>query len=440
MSAVTRSARRVAPRFRAQLSRVLSTPLARDVLMMVLIFACLRTLAIIGVGIARARDTPSYFDLQPFGGSQRLWTIPLLWKLLPADSQRVGGQLLLGIVAWSALAAAVARSVSEPRLARLGAAAVLLVGLSPPVTQWDTVLLSESIALSLTVLLIAALLELRRGLTSGTLAVVLALATLWSFTRQVNVMLLILLLPLALWFLFRKGERRIAVIGSIVLLVVALWGAVAVARTPSSLWRFNAFTILTARVLPDRDEAGFFLERGLPQSAALRRVVSRKAPISGRSRAFKDPRMQRWLDHEWRSAYLAFLADSPVRVVRPFGHTLDLLDGDVTYARPRSVIPAPVEQLVFARATGDIAFFGVLAIVLWPMSLRYGRPTGRDLLAWSLLGMAFALILLTWHLAAVDLHRLNMPGAITARVGIVLLILFSLERMIGSRRWLVRDQ
>ena len=120
---------------------------------MIVAFALLRVAAVAqGLPPVRFFDTPSYFPIDFLGNAPRLWTGPLLFNILPDDPWRVAGQVVLAVVAWGTLAGATAESARDVHVKRVGAAVVLIVGLMPQVTQWDLLLLSESTALSLTVL------------------------------------------------------------------------------------------------------------------------------------------------------------------------------------------------------------------------------------------------------------------------------------------------
>src|SRR3954447_11359940 len=119
-------------------------PLTRDLAVLIGAFAALRVYAVAGLSPVRFSDTGTYFDLSFFGNSIRLWTVPLLYNALPSDELRVAGQVALAVAAWGYLAWAVGRACSHPLVARALPLAVLLVGLTPQVTQWDGVLLSES--------------------------------------------------------------------------------------------------------------------------------------------------------------------------------------------------------------------------------------------------------------------------------------------------------
>ncbi|HWQ01381.1 MAG TPA: hypothetical protein VN449_04615, partial [Gaiellaceae bacterium] len=83
----------------------------RDVLIYCSVFALLRFWAVLGRPPRLFPDSPQYLQLDFLGREIRLWTVPLIYKFFPGDDARVTGQIVLGIVCWSVLALAVARSL-----------------------------------------------------------------------------------------------------------------------------------------------------------------------------------------------------------------------------------------------------------------------------------------------------------------------------------------
>lgn len=96
-------------------------PLGRDLAILIAVFAALRVVAVAGLEPVRYPDSATYFSVDFLGGAYRLWTVPVGFKLLPGDPFRVAGQVTLAVVAWSAMAVAVARVCRHPLVARAAA-------------------------------------------------------------------------------------------------------------------------------------------------------------------------------------------------------------------------------------------------------------------------------------------------------------------------------
>ncbi len=107
-------------------------------------------------------DSHTYLPISFLGHAVRLWTIPLLYFFGGTSAGRVGLQIVIGVACWIALAVQVGR-VLQVRIIRLVAQAlILLISLCAPVLQWNRIILSESLSISLAVLLLATSLALAR--------------------------------------------------------------------------------------------------------------------------------------------------------------------------------------------------------------------------------------------------------------------------------------
>jgi hypothetical protein len=409
-----------------------ASALERDLAIMVAAFAFLRAVAVVGRGSLRYSDSGTYEPLNFLGGAVRLPTIPALYALLPTDGLRVAGQLLIGIACWSTLAVVVAHSVRHPAVARVGAAAVLILGLTLQVAGWDMVILSESIGVSMAVLLVAAVLNVSRQPTPRSLTLLLIALTLWACARHVNVILLLVLLPFALVVIFRRLPRRSALATGAALLVLAAWGVVALSRE-NAIWRLNSFTVIAQRIQRDPEALAFFEERGLRVTPELRKEL--EGPRGNASPAFHDPQMQTFLKDKWRGAYLSYLVRHPVGTVRqPLEDASPLFSSDAALTKPRPVLPGPVQDVAFGREPGDIPLLFALAVGLWLAAwARVRRVTAIDAAAAALLVSSVVWLGLVWHLSADELQRLTVPVAVTFRIALLVLLLLGVDRLLLRR-------
>jgi len=93
----------------------------------------------------------------------------LFYKLLPGDVSVVApiAQLGLSIVAWIVLAFAFARCFERTLVRWIASVSILAFSSCALVAQWDDVILSESLSLSLYALVLAAALEVARAPRRG---------------------------------------------------------------------------------------------------------------------------------------------------------------------------------------------------------------------------------------------------------------------------------
>ena len=158
-----------------------------------------RLAAYVGVAAKQYPDSQSYLDVAKarflggeFFAGARPWTLPLLYKILPdSDTYRSAGQFVVSVVCWLALAAVTARCVQDHRLRPIAFGVVLLFSLSSSITRWDHLILTESLAVSLTAAVLAAWLAFIRRPTGLSVAAVLLVSLLWAFVRDTNTVLVI---------------------------------------------------------------------------------------------------------------------------------------------------------------------------------------------------------------------------------------------------------
>jgi hypothetical protein len=401
-------------------------PLSRDLAILVVVFAALRVVAVAGLEPVRWPDSPTYLGVDFFGGAYRLWTVPVGFRLLPGDDFRVAGQAALAVVAWSALAVAVARACRQPLVARAAALLVLLLGLTVQVTQWDLTILSESTVLSLTVLGAALALRVASPPRSKWAPVaLLAVVVLWTFTRHADALALLIAFPvvagLALWRLPRRG----ALIVVAALGLTWLWAGYAVSRD-KRVWPGNAFLIVRHRILQDHEARRYFVARGLPL-ATLRAEAGRPDRV-----AFENPRIQAWLLGRWKPAYGSYLASRPLDTLgTPIGRAprLESTDGGrLAYAEPRPVLPGFLQAALWGTRLWLLAL-AVGSLGLWLFSLRRRRPRIVEIVPWVLLALSLLWTELVWNLSATELQRLSMPGGIALRLGLLMLGAFGADRL-----------
>src|SRR5438270_6870 len=165
-----------------------------------------------------APDTAGYLDVAShslfslgFWAGARPPALPLLYKVLPdSDSARAWGQFAVSVVCWPLLAGAVARCLRPGVYRYLAFGAVLLFSMTIPIIQWDRVLLSESLSISLTALVLASWLELVRAPRPAMVFGVLAASVLWVFARDSNGIVALTIVPFALaWAVWPGHGRRV---------------------------------------------------------------------------------------------------------------------------------------------------------------------------------------------------------------------------------------
>ena len=419
-------------------------------------YLLVQALVVAGVTPGEFPDTESYFHLSFIGTASRLPTVPLLYKIFPTDSLRMWAQVLLAAAAWWTLAS-VASSLVGDRRVKVGLRVVLLlIGLAAPVTNWNSLMLSESVAISLTALLIAAWLNYAKAPTGRSAAIVIVASVAWTFTRQPHVLLMLLISVVVVIATLRRSDRR------------PLWGALAVALVVISvvglfeihrnqrISRANVGSIIQQRILPNPGWTKWFVAHGMPYSASI--AAHAHVPFHYEP---QDLNYFAWIDEHGTSTYLRFVLEhpkytfidplpyfpgeqesltfrnhSPFAVLEP-NPTPSLLSPVVNYGRHRNVLPSVVDKLLFDQGEiGDLLLLGALAAALtWIAWHRYG-PDRR--LAVPVVVVLFAipqgyLVWLAGGEAVGELDRLSMVTAVSVRIGLWIVLALSADRLLAPR-------
>lgn len=453
------------------------------------------------VRIWQAVDRPAlgWADTTDFVASSReawastgLWAgprpplVPVVLKLVGEDATAfVHWQAAVAVLCWAALAVSVA-TVVPGRGRWPAAAAVVAVSVTSPVTMWERSVLSESLALSLLALLLAAALRLARGITGWRVAALLVVAALWSATRDSHASVLLgagaaALVTAAVLTVrsrrgvarrddgdvaprdggddgrdrpddrgpeahpdHRDGDRRneeghravrpgavrwwaVLGAGAVVLAFLAAWGS-----SHGERHAFPMRNVYEVRVLPYPDRVAWFADHGMPRSEVFLGPDAR-AP-------YREPGLPP----------VVYVADDDAEL----GEWLDWVesDGRVAYARfvathPTYLLTEPVRvpERAFNNARGDRSFYAPPGMAVVPGVDRVlARPTTEVLLAavlalgWAIgrrswspalaVGAAAAALsvphgLLAWHSDGMETARHLVVPSLQLHLGVLLLII-----------------
>lgn len=413
----------------------------------------LRWVAVGGIRLYRYYDSGEYETLDFSGRWRRPWTTPLLYDLLPDDDASVvTAQALIGAVSWLVLAFALA-ALFRRRPVQIGVAvAVVALGCTSVVTNWDATMLSEPMALSLTVLVLAAWSDfVRRPTELGALWIVAATVP-WMFVRQslMPTAWLILLLAAAglVVLVVRKTDRKAVVPLAFVvggLLVGCVWATISYGRNTEIL-HHNITAIVADRIAPDDDRRDWFVEQGMP------------LPVDGRldySGFDQDAAFQAWVEESGTSTYARFLAQHPwyalieplqdfvganrsYQEVPPFSDPMappvSMLAPAEPYGSSRNVIPGPMEDLLLRGGAVGTILTALVVVTGWSI-VRRREIDRRWIVPLVTVVLAAASLYAAWHGASTELPRLGLPAAVALRIALIaifgLLIEAELDRRAG---------
>jgi hypothetical protein len=417
-----------------------------------LAYVLIRLSGFYGVHEVSYRDTAGYLEVArhpvwslDFLAGGRPWTVPLLWKLLPgADLWRARGQFGLSLVCWPILAWAVARCLRPGLMRYLGFGAVLIFSMSFPIIRWDTVMLSESVSLSLTALVVAAWLELVR-LPRPAMVVAVLLATLfWVFARDSNGIITLCLVPVAAFWAWRPGALgRVWALGLAGGLLAIFLVSYLATTTDDAKLRRNQRPILHVigrRVLANPSEERYFRKHGMPAPTPRVRAERRSLAGIAEGQLPSDPATDRFI--EWsrkhgRSVLAGYLLRHPVGTFRQtFRNRQRLLAGvTVGYTSPnaRRLLPQPLDNIAYPRGAQDVWFWLVVVCV---GALAVWRRRGADRF-WLVPAIALLLqiphAIVVYQADTLEIPRHAVLVAVMTRLSVLLLALFVIDRIANLR-------
>lgn len=310
-------------------------------------------------------DTPSYVNaaalsLPQMFTSNRPPTVPLLYRLFtppggyvlsavaePANTEvrsvrermpgfdRVGiAQMLTGMAAWLCLAWVLFKRLRHPAVKVIAAAVIMAFALSPQVAEWDAVLLSESLHISLFALVIAGALELlarilEKNTRSRSFALLAGLWTLavilWQFTRDNNlygtaVIVAALIVSLVVSGIKRRQLPTAMVVSAGVLLISLIVHNSTLSA--SRRWEQPLMANILNNVLPYDTRTQFFADAGMPNPDLLKANLSNGIRNLGYR---QDPDFVQWLSCCGMKTYQNFLLHTPLWAVQSFLVDMDSL-------------------------------------------------------------------------------------------------------------------
>jgi len=200
-------------------------------------------------------------------------------KLQPGLDRVAVGQMIIAIFSWSLLTWVVARHLRSWLVRILSALFIMGFAFTPPMADWDSVLMSESLAFSLFALLMAITIELifrilqegkQISLWSKILLGLWALVVLfWAFIRDTNsYAILITALALGAALIVPVTRRRLP-LRPLILLIVAMLGVYTfhdVTYKASHRFGLSFFNLYRSYMKGSELRREFFLSRGMPPS------------------------------------------------------------------------------------------------------------------------------------------------------------------------------
>jgi hypothetical protein len=383
------------------------------------------------------------FGLERWAGTRTVAAPIVLWLAGGDPDRYVFWQAVVATVCWSALAASVWTVVPGRRARWAAALAVVAFSCTVPVVMWERSVLSEGLAAASLALVVAAGLQLARGVTSWRVTAVLAAVVVWLTVRDSHAsVVLVAAVALGAAVVWRRGRLRRTgpLVGLACGLLVA--GVLAtVATLHGDRYAYPLRNVFEARVLPYPDRVAWFADHGMPQAdrfagpgALTPYREEGQAPVV--FVADEDPTLQPWLEwveRDGRGAFATWLATHPAYVLAEPLHdperTFNNARGDRSFYAPADLreVPLVTEVLMPSRA---LAIVVAAALAGW--AARRGRWRSPLVLAGAAaVALAVPHALVSWHSDGMETARHLVVPVLQLHLGVLLVVAGVL---VGSER------
>ena len=398
--------------------------------------------------------------------AERPWTSVELWAGTypfgyPVILKAFGTGLALYLVqwglsvgAWLWLARELIVAARNRWVGTIGALWLLGLSLAPDVAIWHQLVMTESLAGTGAVALIALALRWFRT-RSATLAwASIPLAIVWMEVRPSNVLWVLGVGALALAAAVVTRRRQLVVVGAIALFLVGGFVSLATPHgsQPILKWVVNVG-------LKDPETRAFLVDRGMPDSEALRDLGAAQAISSDYiDIVAADPGLagfREWMDTEASSAYVAWTLSDPGDLVLDAGRSFsasvgsgisveeaDGLIGSATDHRGRLAeeVAAPLGLGVGAAmwVGPQVILVLVIAYVVGLATIAANNRPGcvgeaRWSVGWFVLAISPLHLLASFFGDTVEPLRHGLLGSMTLRLALVLLASWAIDALLSGR-------
>lgn len=221
--------------------------------------------AALGQTPQRYPDSAGYDSFSFLSRTDRPWPIPLIFSLAGSDTTRIIVHVVLGTLAWGALAWFVSRLIRWQRSAFV---ITLALGLSPQVIRYDVAMLSESLSITFVVMAIASTLYRLQSRSTGATAWWSVSLTLCVLSRPAHLLIVVALVIPVIWKLLLTRGKSLTV-GGVGLLALLLVGIFTVQQS-QHMSLLNLYTVVSSRVISDDERFEWFVNNGMPNIDGMR--------------------------------------------------------------------------------------------------------------------------------------------------------------------------
>jgi hypothetical protein len=399
------------------------------------------------------RDTYSYvvaaekpLSSTEFWIGERSFTLPLMFKLLgintlnyqtnAAMSSVAQFQTWLSIICWALLGFTFGISLRRRWLGVGAFGIILLFSLCLEISLWDSLLLSESISLSLFACLVGlwVLLEMispnrLRTIVGWIVFLVMLIVTiLYSFTRDTNLYFVLICAPFfALIAWVKKKDKIQRVFYSVyAVFVIALFTFQSYSVSNGNRWQILIYDNLALRLLKDEQAINYLDKMGLPIDDALMSVTTMTPPEYQKYflNSDKMDEVRTWVNSNGKTIYLRYLISRPgFSLLKPIYESNKLINGSsVEYRRERqpnrpiAEVITRISNIFYPRSPLILGFMLVISIIGAVNWLSGREKKSVWVIIMALVVSIYPLMFIVWHGNPMEVERHAVQIAVQFRL------------------------
>ncbi len=380
-------------------------------------------------GAGLSLNDPAFFS------ERRPWGILLIYKLLGGSQAAIEVfQLGLSTVVWLSLAWTFIRSLRQRWSGLIAYLTILGFSLTPAVQVWNHAVLSESLSISLLVLLLALLIGLFQQWRWKVLFMTCLVCGMWMSIHEANTYIGLLLAVGFLVFGIARPHMRAFWLLTFFVGVVFTINTQLSAAYGLPRWALPVAEVITKRILPNQAYLEFFSAHGMPVTPDLMAFSGRWANSDNYAIINSDPlkKFSFWLFRDGRSVYTQFLLSHPFYTLASPLKEIDLLlAGNYLNSFPipgySPALPGLINEFFYPESW--FWLYLCIALALTGAHL-FAQRKARNRVLWAVF-LFFLLsvpnLYLAWHADALDVVRHAAIANVQYHLGLWLMLLFYLD-------------
>lgn len=362
------------------------------------------------------------------------WGAAVLYKTVGSSPVTIDAvQTILSTLAWLALTWSFSRFIRIRWLRAVSFGLILGFSLAPSVQMWNHIIQSESLSISLMVLIIAVWLSLLQRWRWAKLFALITLFGWWIGTRETNVYLSLMTAGiLVLVSLVYKRQRFYWALS--VLLIFFGYINMQISEVPTiPRWLYPLTNTVLNRILPNEEFLAFFEAKGMPVPPELL-ALSGGFANSEDFAVFNNPALddiERWLYKRGKEVYVRFLIRHPVYTLTdPWIHVDEILEPkelpSYTPEQYKPVLGWLFGPLLYPNSIWLVLFLSLATVTTTIIT----KPWQGSRVFWLILGVLvlfFPHFYLVWHGDAAEVGRHAIQASVQLRLSLWLLLLLALD-------------